>query len=320
MQARNHSAITWAAGCLAALLCALPAAAAEKAETALTVRRGKQSLTILDGKRTVLEYRFAEVPFKPYVSRFLTPAGVNVLRDAPHDHRHHHGLMFACKAGGVDFWGESKRSGRQVHREFTQVTTTRRGTAEAAAFCQRLEWVGPDDKPILQERRTVEVYRSADLRASLLTWRTTLRPAEGRKSVKLGGSHYHGLGMRFVASMDKAGRFVGPTGKMGPVVRGTERLTPGAWFAYAAAAGEGKVTAAMLDSPGNARPALWFTMTAPFAYLSATVNLWKKPLTVTADEPGVFCYGVALWDGEAKGRDIESLRATWRKLSAAAKP
>ena len=47
--------------------------------------------------RVLLRYCYRDVPFKPYVQEFFTPSGVNVLRDAPHDHLHHHALMFAIK-------------------------------------------------------------------------------------------------------------------------------------------------------------------------------------------------------------------------------
>src|SRR5512142_2416250 len=61
----------------------------------------------------VMEYRRSPVPFKPYVAALRTPAGVNVLRDNVEDHPHHHGLMFAWRVDGVEFWGETKDSGLQ---------------------------------------------------------------------------------------------------------------------------------------------------------------------------------------------------------------
>src|SRR3990170_2782567 len=61
-------------------------------------------ITITADGKTLLKYKYAEVPCKPYVEEFYSPAGVNVLRDAPADHLHHHGLMLAVKVDGVNFW------------------------------------------------------------------------------------------------------------------------------------------------------------------------------------------------------------------------
>ncbi len=52
-------------------------------------------------------------------------------------------------------------------------------------------------------------------------------------------------------------------------------------------------------------------MTPPFAYLAATLNLWKDPMTLTAGQDLLLNYGVALWDGEAKRDEIESLYRLW---------
>ena len=69
----------------------------------------------LDGGR-VLEYRWQKPLFKPYIKTLCTPKGVNVLLDSPEDHIHHHGLMFAVNADGVNFWEESADTGRQSQK------------------------------------------------------------------------------------------------------------------------------------------------------------------------------------------------------------
>jgi hypothetical protein len=47
-----------------------------------------------DGRRVLL-YAHAKTQFKSYVRELITTRGINVLRDAPPDHLHHHGLMYA---------------------------------------------------------------------------------------------------------------------------------------------------------------------------------------------------------------------------------
>ncbi len=98
----------------------------------------------------------------------------------------------------------------------------------------------------------------------------------------LSGSHYHGLGLRFVRSMDATGEFRNPDNDPGVIFRGEERLTRSRWCAYTAQADGKTVTAAMFDHPDNPRyPATWFTMAKPFAYMSATLRLHEEPLKVS---------------------------------------
>ncbi len=287
-----------------------------QAEPALRI--GDQTLVIEQDGKPVLTYPYRDVPFKPYVREWLTPAGVNVLRDAPHDHLHHHALMFAISSDATDFWAETPECGKQVHRGWSGVCATSEDGLQRAGFTELLEWVPAQDLPVaLIERRTVETVAAADLGASLLTWTSRLALPPGKDTITLTGHHYHGLGMRFVESMDKGGVFRYSAAQPGEVVRGDERLTPGPWCAYTAQADGKTVTAAMFDDPRNPRPALWFTMQTPFAYLSATVNTWKEPLELTAGQGAELRYGVALWDGEPSAEQIEALCRRWLLLAAA---
>ena len=302
---------------LAALLRPRPAGAEEK----LTVRTGPISVLLSEGDRPVLEYRYAEVPFKPYVKQFFTPGGVQVLRDSPEDHKHHRALMFAIAADDVTFWDESPKAGKEVHKSFSGTKVGERDGLSTAELTEALEWIAPGEKePLLKEERKVEAIKGAAPGASLLTWTSRLEAAPGRKSVKLGGSHYYGLGARFLVSMDTGGSFFNEGGKTGEVVRGDERLTPSRWCAYTAVADGKPVTFAMFDDPKNARPALWFTMAAPFGYLSATINLWKEPYVLEAGKPLALTYGAAVWDGKVGAEQVEALYRRWLELEGAAAP
>lgn len=272
-----------------------------------------------DGDRPVLEYLHGGDLFKPYVAKFFSPAGVNILRDQIADHRHHHGLMFAVGVDGVDFWAENQKCGRQIYKSFGWVKGTSRDCPWVAALEDRLAWVpAAGGQPLAIEDRRIKAYRREGLGASLLAWQTQLAPAEGRASIKLSGSHYFGLGMRLVQSMDGADDFFTPEGKaVGETVRGNERLVRGKWCAVVGEADGKPVTVAMFDAPGNVRPAWWFIMAKPFAYMSATLNLHREPLVVEAGKPLALTYGVAVWDGKAKAGEIDKLYARWLELSAA---
>jgi|GEM_PF-216356 len=241
------------------------------------------------------EYHAECAPFKPYVAQLYSPSGVGVLRDNVADHLHHHGLMFALGVNGVDFWSEKPTCGKQVER---QLETSDK------SLTQYLDWTSPDGKVLMIEERIVKAHQGP---VTLLTWRSRL---SSKDEVALTGSHYFGLGMRFVTEMDKIAQFMNSANATGDVVRRSERLTSAKWNACIAHG----VTVALFDHPSNLRhPSRMFTMNAPFAYQSATLNLWKEPFTLK--EPLDLRYGVAVWDGEQAAEEIERQYQRWLKDS-----
>ena len=294
-----------AAGLAALLAGSSFSALAEDPPLKLEMRQ--EIVTISAGDQNILQYRFAGVPYKPYVKVFRTPAGVNVLRDAPSDHLHHHSLMFAVSVDGVNFWEEHKDPGRQAHRTIQKVSDK---STPTAAFVEQIDWVHPKTKKtLLTESRRIETYSPAEFGASLLTWQSRFSPPAGVSSATLTGSNYFGLGMRFLQSMDTGGTFQNADGGIG--VEGTHQKRSD-WCAYTAKADGRLVTVAMFDHPKNERyPATWYTMEKHFAYLSNTLNLSKQPLTIKQGQPLTLRYGVALWDGSASAKKINDLYRRW---------
>jgi hypothetical protein len=111
--------------------------------------------------------------------------------------------------------------------------------------------------------------------------------------------------------MEAQGRFAISSGDLGPVFRGDERLGRGDWCAYYGQAATGPVTVAMFAHPGNPRPATWFTMREPFAYLSATLRLHEEPMRIEPGERVDLRYAVALWDGHAGEDTVAALYEEW---------
>ncbi len=252
---------------------------------------------------------------KPYVTKLYTPSGVDILRDAPADHLHHHGLMFAIKVDGINFWEEfpTKEHGRQQPISSTQATAvaqSRTDISDKKESCVKmestLEWKDADAQTLVCENRTVDaVADDSKPAATVLDWRTELTLPPGKEKAVLGGNNYHGLGMRFVESMDKEGTFI-PSADAG---RRENRLTPCRWMAYTAKVDGKPVTVAIVDMKENPRPMLAFTMGGDgkdFAYLSATTNLYKEPITLTPEKPIVFHYRIFLWDGTKNADEIEA--------------
>lgn len=298
---------------LAVLLMILPEDNPAFAQNAVRIIAEDGTVSVHVGDRLLLRYRYQNVPFKPCVQKLFSPAGVNILRDAPADHKHHHALMFAVTVDGVNFWEEHQAPGRQLHRPRLDTRAEQHNGASWASFTGHLDWLNPrTEELLLKEQRKIKVCPLKDPKVTLLTWQSRFELPAGKESATLTGSHYHGLGMRFVKSMDTGGRFTNADGKPGTVFRGDERLVRSTWCAYTAEADGKPVTVAMFDHPDNPRhPATWFTMTKPFAYLSATPNLHKKPLKIDSGKPLMLRYAVALWDGRVEAEQINQLYKQW---------
>jgi hypothetical protein len=283
------------------------------AEEPMRITVEPNSLSVNQGHRSLLCYRYEDVPFKTYVQQLYSPGGINILRDAPHDHLHHHALMYAVAVDGVNFWEEQTEPGRQLHKCFDDVRIDEDDDASSAALTEKIDWINPRNRELLlKESRTIKVCQVDDAEVTLLSWQSSLEVPSGKKSMTLSGSHYFGLGMRFLESMDKGGEFLNAAGQAGDIVRGSERITRADWCAYIAQADGKPVTVAMFGHPENLRhPTHWFTMTTPFAYMAATLNLYKESLEVTSEKPLVLRYAVAVWDGRVDKSKINGVYHRW---------
>ena len=281
---------------------AVPAAA----QGPLRIEDRGETITVSLAGRPVLEYQLASKPKKSYVNKLFSPTGVQILRDAPDDHLHHHSLMFAVAVDGVDFWSENDACGSQKPVGKADTKTVSGDGSASARIAHRLDWMAPNASDVLLiESRTVEVLKNAKSGPTILVWKCRLSPPPGKKSVTLTGSTYFGLGARFVESMDTDGHFQNADGKTGVEDTNDKRS---AWCAYSAKADGKPVTVAMFDCPENPRhPATWFTMDSRFAYLAVTLDLSKRPLVVEAGKPLELRYGVALWDGQVSKDQIDAV-------------
>ena len=210
-------------GCDAALMVADP-----HCQGPLPVVVTPAGVALRPGGRLALRYRAEAAPMKPYVQELYTPSGIQILRDSPYDHKHHHGLMFAIAVNGADFWSEKPTCGREMpQRAKNDLRPAWLGHGVLPeVLAQHLDWLTPAGVTLLAEERTVTALTGAEIPATLLTWRSRLSPPGGKGPAKLTGSHYFGLGMRFVESMDAAGTFFNSDGREGLLVRGSERVTP----------------------------------------------------------------------------------------------
>ena len=286
----------------------------------LSIARDGQHVEVRQGERLLLRYRYRGTSHKPYVEALTTPDGKNVLRDAPADHLHHHGLMLAWRVDGTNFWEEGKGSGREQHVEWDElrIATTRHVSEpgqlprEQAILRQYLEWVGPTGEVMLGESRELTIRAVAvEGEPHVLSWQSTFWTPEGSPGVRIEGADYNGLGARFLAAMDRGGQFLNASAARGVEGTAGEQAT---WCAYSAPIDEDRrATVAMFGARANPRhPARWFTMDQPFSYLAATLGLDREPLELGPGDQLSLSYGIAVFDGEADGRRIDEAHARWR--------
>ncbi len=277
----------------------------------LVCQRDQEYVTVKQGDQLLLRYRYLGSSHKPYVKELTAPGLGNILRDAPADHLHHHGLMFAVRVNGVNFWEETPASGKEVHKKLRLAIPKNQEGREAAVVYEDLDWQDKDGKSLLKEERAVTVFAERPGQPRLLTWQASFTPSGG--PVTLTGTAYNGLGMRFLQVMDAGGKF---RNSHDATTVDATKGKQASWCAYSAEPMAGKpVTIAMFDAPANPRhPSRWYTMTKPFAYLSATLGLDKEPYKLDQGQRLTLTYGVAIFPREADKEAIDAVYATWRKL------
>ena len=215
--------------------------------------------------------------------------------------------MYALDSGTHTWWMDGENMGKQVPAQ--------KADAKGGAITHSLSWNTASGSPVLKEKRVITVYNAKDIKATLLSWNTILSTAETKPVPLASTRHYAGLGIRFDRKMDIIGRFIYPDKNDPSGVRGTEKVTSADWCAYLTEFDGRPVTVAMFSPPSNVRhPTYWFTMTAPFAYISATLNLYREPLIVLPGTPLDLLYGVAVFDGKEDKAGVQEVYRQWLKL------
>lgn len=324
MRGTTFAAGLIAAGCLGV---AQPVATAGGP---LSVRAGSAFEWAVTYKgRVVCLYAFAPAQQKPYVRALATIDGINILRDSPADHQHHHGLMYAIRVNAINFWEETPGTGVEKPVVVLDNTiATDPDDRPQAVFRHRIDWVAPVDAAradlgavvLLIEDRTLRLTVDPSRQEVALGWHAEFRPGPAFKEVVLSGSDYNGLGMRFPAELDSVARhLIAGT----PVdLNGTRQdLTSGGWGAVLFDTPRRPVTVALFGAPGNARGAArFFSMRRPFAYLSATQSLDREPLVYKAGDRFALDYLVTVYPELKSAQSLDRRGKTWTNFLARQRP
>ncbi len=281
--------------------------------------------TISYKNQKVLVYSFAPEKFKSYVKELYTLKGDNILRDSPHDHLHHHALMYAIKVNGLNFWEET--SGCAVEKSVAppkvELSFTRCGKEEVplATLTQELRWVAAQDAflpntnrvSLLVEHRALVLTLNPAIQEVALQWKSQFEVGTRTNTVVLSGSSYHGLGMRFQQNLDPLA--VHSIGGLRPDVANNRLdLTVGPWATVSFDAPGHPATIALVGHPSNTRgDPTFFSMLTPFAYLSATQGLDKQPLVYHAGDKFELNYLVLLYPEAKPSDNLKKHIEAWRQ-------
>ncbi len=281
-----------AAGLALLLVLACSAAAAEP-PISIDSKVDVGQLVVNYKGRKLLVYAFATNQFKPYVRELYTLRGENVLRDSPPDHQHHHGLMYAVYVNGINFWEERDAPGIEKHVELPLHTARidADGTP-VGSFTEIIHWLAPTNKTasdtlaaaLLIEQRTLTVTVDEKNQEVALVWDSAFQVGPNAGKVTIHGPNYDGLGLRLPESFNHVAKFQNSADQ--PYTgQNSQNVIAARWTSVTGVMDGRDVMLVLCGRPDNARgDGFFFSMLDPFAYLSATQGVDKKPLEYSAGD------------------------------------
>ena len=279
-------------------------------------------LEVRYNRRKILVYAFATNQFKPYVRELYTLRGENITRDAPPDHLHHHGLMYAVYVNGVNFWEEKGAPGIERHAELPlKVAAMGPNGMPMATFTELIQWLSPSNQPasdplaaaVLHERRTLTVTVDEKNQEVALRWDSEFQVGANAGKVSIHGPNYDGLGMRLPESFNHVAKFQSSADQP-YTAKDTHDVTTAKWTSVSGKMDGHDVMLAMFGLPTNARgDTAFYTMLDPFAYLSATQALDKQPLEYAAGDKFSLSYLLTVYSANKPREFIQSRYDKWEK-------
>lgn len=166
------------------------------------------------------------------------------------DHPHHKGLWFTHgDVNGVDFWSETDKTGKIVHRKFVAV----KGGPKRGVLRSENDWVTPAGETVLREIREVTVHSRPGVRVMDFDLKLTALV----DSVKFGDTKEGSFGMRLAQpfSDKNGGQLENAQGGQGEKECWGK---PADWVDYTAKINGESVGVAIFDHPASFRhPSHW---------------------------------------------------------------
>jgi hypothetical protein len=270
----------------------------------------------------ILVYAFATNQFKPYVRELYTLRGENVTRDAPPDHLHHHGLMYAVYVNGVNFWEERGTPGVERQTKSSLVTATMEYNGlPTASFTGLIQWLSPSNQSVsdlataavLNEQRRLTVTVDEKNQEVALRWDSQFQVGANAGKVTISGPNYDGLGMRLPESFNHVAKFQNSADQP-YTAKDTHDVTTAKWTSVSGQMDGREVMLVMFGRPDNPRgDTAFYTMLDPFTYLSATQALDKKPLEYAAGDKFSLSYLLTVYSSNKTLGFIQGRCERWEK-------
>ncbi len=288
----------------------------------IALRSDKGELEVRYKDQKVLLYAFATNQFKPYVRELYSLDGHNVLRDAPPDHLHHHGLMYAIWVNGVNFWEERESPGVQKPVEILSCLTSKTPDGlPQAQFTQLIHWLAPADRTVvdsaasavLLEKRTLTLTVDEASQEVALRWNSEFEAGRKIPKVKLSGANYTGLGLRLPEPFNHVATFQNAAGAA-YTGNNSQNVLAADWTSVSGKIDGKEIMVALFGDPANARgTGSFFTMLDPFAYLSAVQGLDQSPLEYASGEKFALSYLLTVYPESKSGDFLQTRYARWQK-------
>jgi len=275
----------------------------------LTIVRDDSEVTVEQGDRVVVRYRYAGKTNRPHVSTATSPGGNSALAE----------LAFDWRVDGADFSGETGQSGRQVHEAWEALRIDATGGTEKAILQERLLWESADGDYLLEEHRTLTVPVPSPGQPQMLVWQATFTAADDAiDTLTLDGGPHDGLIARLTGRADDDGYFNAAGGA------GVAQTNGGraAWTACTIHPSRDRpMTVALFDAPANPRhPTTWRTgAPATDTVVAATLGLTTEPLSLVLGKTVSVRFGLALFDESADAEHVAAAYLDWYRLEASAR-
>jgi hypothetical protein len=307
---------------LALFLALTCSAAAADPSTQITSQANEGELVVRYQGRKLLVYAFATNQFKPYVRELYNLRGENVLRDSPPDHQHHHGLMYAANVNGINFWEEKDAPGFQKHNELPlHSAVIGVNGVPMGTLTEIIHWLAPTNKSapdtlaaaLLLEQRTITVTVDEKNQEVALRWDSEFQVGPNAGKVTIHGPSYDGLGLRLPESFNHVAKFQNSADQ--PYTgQNSQNVITARWTSVSGVMAGRDVMLVLFGRPDNARgDSAFFSMLDPFAYLTATQGLDKKPLEYAAGDKFSLSYLLTVYSENKPPEFIRHRCELWEK-------
>ena len=188
------------------------------------------------------------------------------------------------------------------------------------SFTEMIQWLSPSNPPtadpaavaVLNERRTLTLTVDERSQEVALRWDSEFQVGPNTPHARIHGPNYDGLGIRLPESFNHLARFQN-SANLPYTAKDTHDVTIAKWTSVSGKMEGRDVMLVMFGRQDNARgDAAFYTMLDPFAYLSATQGLDKKPLEYAAGDKFSLSYLLTVYTAIKSPQVLQARSDRWQ--------